>query len=540
MLQNTCSGCGAANPPSFRFCGHCGKHLAAAGVVILDRSGLIAQADSRARALVARQTETVTGKPFSLFVERDDLVVFYSHWNALIRTAESQRLELQLKSGSTPGSHMEIELNLQPDGSGTGDRVRMNIVDISERRKALDGLQAKLDLIHLVFSLSDSLFGATSAHSAKAVRNALEKVCLFVEVQRGFICRLDAGRGRLTTICQWDQLLDTGTIPPLQPAALPRIRSIVDHLRQGGVYRIENVTKLEAGERTEINGWHPDGIGALLCHLIDRGERRPWVVGLARKQPTIWTADTVNLVRFVGQLVSDRLGNIDRRETGGRRRAEHGSVQTRIAAVSDQEVIPEIDLSGATEVEAVPVSAEASGSRPTRSRMRFKTDKPEAPDGRQRVFAESNGRYTLVCPECGFKESRGGALFEKLGHALLVLCPCGNRFSIQREQRVSFRKTVQLDGYFAQHMDDAAGSATGGIWGPMVVKNLSRSGLEFISGHARRICSGDRITLRFHLDNPSRSLIKKTARVRSVKENAVRCQFEGADRYDVTLGFYFL
>jgi hypothetical protein len=74
----------------------------------------------------------------------------------------------------------------------------------------------------------------------------------------------------------------------------------------------------------------------------------------------------------------------------------------------------------------------------------------------------------------------------------------------------------------------------------MVVTNLSKTGLNFTSDKAGQLRPGDRVQLRFYLDNSSKTLIKKRAQVRSVLEDTVGCQFKGSDRYDVTLGFYFL
>ena len=46
--------------------------------------------------------------------------------------------------------------------------------------------------------------------------------------------------------------------------------------------------------------------------------------------------------------------------------------------------------------------------------------------------------------------------------------------------------------------------------------------------------------VRFNLDNTNQALIHKTARVISVTRHGVGCRFEGADSYDITLGFYFM
>jgi len=74
----------------------------------------------------------------------------------------------------------------------------------------------------------------------------------------------------------------------------------------------------------------------------------------------------------------------------------------------------------------------------------------------------------------------------------------------------------------------------------MVVKDLSKTGLQFSSRKAKLVQPGDLLMVRFNLDNMNEALIHKPARVVSVTGYEVGCQFEGADSYDITLGFYFI
>ena len=76
-LERECPSCGTTNPPACSFCSRCGQSLAAAGTVVLVRSGLIADIDEKAAALLGYEKEGMAGKPFSLFVVREDLPVFW-------------------------------------------------------------------------------------------------------------------------------------------------------------------------------------------------------------------------------------------------------------------------------------------------------------------------------------------------------------------------------------------------------------------------------------------------------------------------------
>jgi hypothetical protein len=99
---------------------------------------------------------------------------------------------------------------------------------------------------------------------------------------------------------------------------------------------------------------------------------------------------------------------------------------------------------------------------------------------------------------------------------------------------------VRLDGFFTLSGDLGQGGVGGSIWGPMVVKDLSKAGLRFTSKKAALVKPGDLLMVRFNLDNSNAALIHKPARVVSATSEAVGCRFEGSDKYDITLGFYFI
>jgi hypothetical protein len=146
----------------------------------------------------------------------------------------------------------------------------------------------------------------------------------------------------------------------------------------------------------------------------------------------------------------------------------------------------------------------------------------------------------MTCPQCGFQDIVSARLFEMMGSAVRVKCPCGHRFRIIRELRSIYRKQVRLEGYFAQARYTGNMVAPGDVWGPMVVQNLSKAGMKFSCANARQLRMGDRLQVRFNLDNANQTLIKKTVIVKSVNADMVGVQFHGTDRYDAALGFYFL
>ena len=132
------------------------------------------------------------------------------------------------------------------------------------------------------------------------------------------------------------------------------------------------------------------------------------------------------------------------------------------------------------------------------------------------------------------------AQFEKLGNAVKVQCVCHKRFSAVLEKRRAYRKSVQLEGFFTIAGEYGPNDTKGSIWGPMVVRNISKTGLRFHSKRVELIRPGDQLMVRFNLDNSNKALIHKQVQVISIHDQQVGCRFQGADQYDITLGFYFM
>ena len=165
-------------------------------------------------------------------------------------------------------------------------------------------------------------------------------------------------------------------------------------------------------------------------------------------------------------------------------------------------------------------------------RMKFGSDKNPSGQERKPVFAGEDGKFVMTCPRCGFQDTVSAKLFEVMGSAVRAQCPCGRRFRIIRELRRSFRKNVRLEGYFAQALDNGNKLSPGEVWGSMVVRDLSRSGLKFTCHNAGRLRPGDRLQVRFNLDNANQSLIKKSVIVKSVPDEAAGCPFHGTSSLD--------
>jgi hypothetical protein len=536
QLKNICSGCGTLNPPFFRYCGQCGRNLADIGTVMLDRAGLMIEADAAATEMLDPQDGGLIGKPFALFVDVDDLVLYYSHWNELIRSGRRQSLDIEIYPTRDAVIHAQLVLRLLGAPGGESVRVRMEIGDISDRRQILQALQEKQDLLEIITSLAALSKPPFSGRGGKTIGGVLEKIGLISGGHYGFIDRIDAPRKQVVSEFQWRAAkAPPDQTPPGAVIALKRLRPVVEKLLKGRLYAVDDMTALPARERQTWQLWHRWETGALLCQMIHQRQRPVGIVGLARQTPGRWPQAAILLVQLAGRLIADtlpqaRTGRAVIKRTPGAPNSASSPKPPKAPEVIDVE---EIDI-------IIDEAEDPPKRRPPSERMEIRADGESGADGGLRLFAADGADYQLTCPKCGRQETVAPAVFEKMGAVLRVNCPCQCSFRIIREMRHAFRKSVRLEGLFAQDVSQLNKMAVVNVWGPMVVTNISKTGLKFAAEKASLLRIGDRVHLRFYLDNSSKTLIKKPARVKSIQGDTVGCEFIGSDRYDVTLGFYFL
>src|SRR5215831_14783750 len=152
-------------------------------------------------------------------------------------------------------------------------------------------------------------------------------------------------------------------------------------------------------------------------------------------------------------------------------------------------------MSKASEPEASGAVAVATADRPT-SALPATT-----------VYAAQKEHATIVCAQCGTTKAINVADFAALHKPLRVKCSCGYQFALTIEVRTFYRKSVRLVGEYIK----------GRAWERMRVEDISRGGLGFRTEHPHTLKVGERIVVRFRLDDPQRSEVRALVEIRRIE-----------------------
>ena len=545
VLEARCPQCQAVNPPDYQFCGSCGASIGAMGNLSIARSGLVTQVNPAALELLGCRENEVKGKSFSLFVERADLVIYFSHLNELQRSGKKQSFEILLKHKPEGSVHAVLHCRLgksRPDGV---DLIHIELSAIADNRTVATQPQPHLELLRLVFSITGDISTAGKKHLSHSVEDALKKICLFAEADSAAVWGINRLQKGFDLLYHWrSKEADDENKVLFKSMPLSNIKNVVLRLRQERTVIVHQMAELNGPEREELQVWHQGDYQALICHIIYFGRTPVGTIIVARNTATDpWPEDSVDLIRLFGDVVSSRLPypKLDRRATDTRSAAPPRKQER---AESSPSVTDNNNRASGIEQKDTENTSDDPFILPNTAKAmvvkKLSGNKADASLEHIAVVPRDDGLVLLACTKCGHRETSLDTTFDKLGNAVSVQCSCGNRFAAVIERRCGIRKRVQIAGYFSMSGELGPMDSENSDWGPMLMVDLSKHGLRFTTEKAHLIPPGSLLAVRFNLNNANQALIHKMVRVITVTGREVGCRFEGVDDYDITLGFYLM
>lgn len=150
----------------------------------------------------------------------------------------------------------------------------------------------------------------------------------------------------------------------------------------------------------------------------------------------------------------------------------------------------------------------------------------------KKIYVRYDNTAVLTCPYCGQQREVHVDMFR--GKRSLNV-KCCNTFKVIIEFRKRIRKRIQLQGIYINHsQNDCSDNLT--------IEDLSITGLLFTCSNAHLFAVEDELTIEFMLDDEYKTVIKKEAIVRNIRESSVGCEFTDGNELFFTgpLGYYVM
>lgn len=530
-----------------------------AGYINISYSGLITEADPISAELLGTPQKALSGKPVTLFIDRDDMVDWFIHRNALFTTHKTQSFEILLCRSDHSVFKAKIHCTYIKDEKQKSDGMRIAIRDYTHRRRALDQLEHEHNQNQIIQRITANLIRSPVREIDAIIVRELKTLAIFTEVNRVYFGTIDAKITSFTLTHEWSAP-ETGRPQPPQRSVsltdLPGLKQAVDANNDLIVPKVEPASN---AWKLDLKGIHMDGTQSFAYVPINvASPLTRSVIGYdSIKMNNHWKKAFSHLFHFAGHAFLNALLRKEN-EIAWLGRYKKAMERTISVPVQPQKkAVCSTDVSAA-KGHAIPVTIEANtgdvfeiynltdvtggdgGDPAVEAKWQYTLALENSEDSDVQKVRIVDDRVLLACPRCMRQDRQKTKDFKAIGKSVLATCPCGFEFVVQSEMRLFHRKPVNLEGVFMRTQGSNFASDSINYSGKARITNVSKRGIGFKTEGPNNLNAGDQVRLKFTLDNQSRSLITKHVLIKGVKEHYAGGEFVGANRSDITLGFYLM
>ena len=137
----------------------------------------------------------------------------------------------------------------------------------------------------------------------------------------------------------------------------------------------------------------------------------------------------------------------------------------------------------------------------------------------EKIFINSKKLGTIECPKCNKHWEKDFSQFKDFSNAngFTCKCPCGHSFPIVLERRRHNRKLANLNGSYVNNKSKVRGLIN--------IKNISKSGVALEYNTKQHIPKGNKLLLKFNLNDAKKSYLCKEAVIKKADGTTVGLEF---------------
>ncbi len=189
--------------------------------------------------------------------------------------------------------------------------VIFTALDITERKRAEAALRSRVEFERLILDLSNRFINLPSEQIDKGIDTALAQIGRFTGVDRSYVFRFHPDGRRMDNTHEWSAENIEPQKERLQGLNVSDFPDVVRLRREGDIIHIPRTADLPAGT-AERREFEREGIRSLLAVPMSGGGTVTGFLGLdAVRGERAWTADTISLLKVVGEIFA---GSLERRE----------------------------------------------------------------------------------------------------------------------------------------------------------------------------------------------------------------------------------
>lgn len=524
------------------------------GQIIILSNGLIVETDSISAELFGNPQTTLSGKPFTLYIHRDDLVDWFVHRNALFTTQKTQSFEIKLLRNNRSDFRAKLDCTYITHGKQNTDGMRVAIRDYTNRRQTLDHLEHEYNQNQIIQRITTDMIRCPAREIDAILIRELKTLAIFADVERAYFGVIDEKNASFTLTHEW-RVSETGQLRPPKRSIplndLPGLKRAFEEKNELLVKKVEGVSQFW---NDDLKWIHMAGTQSFAYFPVQVLPLIHGAIGYdSTNEKRIWKKAFTQLYQFAGQAFLNAL--LRKKDEAIWLKQNQKAMESTLSVLTGpkKKTADQIEENVATEHD-VPLIIEASSGdmfeifdvtgngeyQVNETEWQYAKAPESSEDSKAQDVRVVDDRVLITCPRCMRQDYQEPNDFKAIGKSVLATCPCRFQFELKSEMRLFYRKAVDLEGVFVRTKGLNFTSDSINYSGKARITNVSKRGIGFNTEGPNNLSAGDQVRIKFTLNNNSRSLITKHVLIKGVNDYYAGGEFVGADRHDITLGFYLM
>ncbi|MBF0224213.1 MAG: PilZ domain-containing protein [Desulfobacterales bacterium] len=484
----------------------------------VDKNSIVTQVNLAAANLLMSDKATLIGKPVSLYIPKDSQPFFFRYRQQVLNECKWMTCEITMINSKS--DRIPVEIEFMVFGEGENKKLEFFVTNLSRFRTSGESIEFKKRFENIIFKYAERFIGGHTQPEVfdpneriingfnEKILSTIREMAQFTNSIRSYIL-LYENEKEITATHEWLADGIKAQFERLQCLSIERFPWHMESLKSFETIQVSNVDELSMEHRYEIEDFHMKGCKSFIAAPMVYEKNLIGIIGVdSTYREKKWTEDELSLIKFTANIITSSLLL--------KKQYKPSTSDSSLASTESNEEVSLIDIINESEDHEKWIC-----NRLNDSEMQISSN----------IIVEFDNTIKIACPRCLNDKTISLVEIEGEGAILEAICPCSNKFAVKLEFRKSRRKNVNFEGIYAKFPPNQE-------WDKIIVKNISTGGIGFITFNKNKLKKGEKINIKFALNDNNRSKIRKKVIVCHINQNYAGCEFIGEDPSDKALSFY--
>ncbi|MFZ5876789.1 MAG: diguanylate cyclase [Nitrospirota bacterium] len=285
--------------------------IAPEGIISVDAEQRIVLFNKGAESIFGYSERETLGQPLDLLIPARFQAAHRHHVDAFAAgPTTSRRMDerREISARRKDGTEFPAEASLSRLALGRDTFFTVVLRDVTERRRAAERLQHRLELEQTLSAISSRFVNLPSEKTRDGINDALRKIGAFSRVDRSYVCLFSEDNAEAGHAYEWCAEGGAPQRERFNDGSMERFPWLMANIRKADIVHIPTPASLPSEAASEQRALQDAGVRSVLFVPMKHAQSVIGFLGFESvTDEKTWTDEDINLLKVVGEMLTNVL-----------------------------------------------------------------------------------------------------------------------------------------------------------------------------------------------------------------------------------------